>query len=188
MNHRCLACTKGFHSVVDQYPQLTVVQGDGKWNNVDSHERTSDLLTRHGKEVLGIYVHTPDIMGPGVVTAIEAAGLDPKNYGITGICMGPEGLDLIEQGKILAIVGQPALESAELAVQYLYNMNKGLPVPKIGDTVTQEGALWSPAKVVKNPWAEEGAFMILQGPLVPVEVGPDDPHLWENKLSNLWKK
>ncbi|NPV73221.1 MAG: sugar ABC transporter substrate-binding protein [Pelotomaculum sp.] len=182
------ACSKGFHAVVDRYPQLTVVQGEGKWNNEDSHKRTSDLLTRYGKEVKGIYVHTPDIMGPGVVSAIEAAGLNPKDFGITGICMGPEGLQLIKEGKILAIVEQPALDSAELAVQYLYDLKTGKGIPKIGDTVTKENALWSPAKVIKNPWADEGAFMVLQGPLVPIEVSPDNPLLWENKLSHLWKQ
>jgi ribose transport system substrate-binding protein len=122
------------------------------------------------------------------VSAIEAHGLNPRDYGICGICMGPEGLELIKQGKVRAIVEQPALDSAELAVEYLYNMKKGLYVPKIGDTVTREGALWSPAEVVKNPWADEGAFMILRAPLVPIECSVDDPRLWENKLSYLWKK
>lgn len=181
-------CTKGFRSVMDQYPQLKVVQGEGKWNNEDSHKRTSDLLTRYGKEIKGIYVQTPDIMAPGVVSAIEAAGLNAKDYGIAGICMGPEGMELINQGKVLAIVGQPAMDSAELAVQYLFDIKNGKPIPKIGDTVTQENAMWSPAKVIKNPFAEEGAFMILQGPLVPTEVKTDDPRLWENKLSHLWKQ
>jgi ribose transport system substrate-binding protein len=182
------SCTKGFQSVISQYPQLTVVQGEGKWNNDDSHKRASDLLTRYGEEVKGIYVHTPDIMGPGVVTAIEAAGLKPKDYGITGICMGPEGLELINEGKVLAIVGQPALDSAELAVQYLYDLKTGKGLPKIGDTIEKENALWSPARVIKNPWADEGAFMVLQGPLVPTEVKSDNPLLWENKLSSLWKQ
>lgn len=182
------SCSKGFRSVIDQYPQLEVVQGEGKWNNEDANKRTSDLITRYGDKIKGIYVQTPDIMGPGTVSAIEAAGLDPKNFGITGICMGPEGLDLIEQGKILAIVSQPAMDSAELAVQYLYDIKTGKEIPKIGDTVTVEDAIWSPAKVVKNPWANEGAYMILQGPLVPTEAGTDDARLWENKLAELWKK
>lgn len=73
-------------------------------------------------------------------------------------------------------------------MQYLYDINKGNPIPKIGETVVDDDALWSPAKVVENPWADEGAYMILQGPLVPTEVSPDDPRLWENKLSHLWKK
>jgi ribose transport system substrate-binding protein len=182
------ACTRGFRSVVDQYPQLKVVQGEGKWNNDDSNKRTTDLITRYGKEIKGIYVQTPDIMGTGVVAAIEAAGLNPKDFGITGICMGPEGMQLINEGKVLAIVEQPALDSAELAVQYLYDLKTGKEIPKIGDTVTQENALWSPAQVIKNPWADEGAYMVLQGPLVPLEVKADNPLLWENKLSHLWKQ
>lgn len=182
------ACNKGFQAVVSQYPQLKVVQGEGKWDNTISHERASDLLTRYGNEVLGIYVHTPDIMAPGVVTAIESHKLDPKDFGITGICIGPEGIDLIKQGKMLAAVEQPAYDSAALAVQYLYDLKQGKPIPKIGDIVKDDNASWSPAEVVKNPWAEEGGYMILQGPLVPTEVKADDSRLWENKLSSFWKK
>jgi ribose transport system substrate-binding protein len=175
-------CAAGFHSVVDQYKQLTVVQGEGKWDNINSFERTSDLLMRHRGKVVGIYVHTPDIMAPGVVQAIEQAGLNPADYSITGICMGPEGRDLIKEGKAYAIIGQPALESAELAVQYLVDMAGGKSIPKIGDTVKKAGALWSPAQVLKNPRCD-GAFMKLQGPLVPFKVKPDDPRLWENVLT-----
>lgn len=174
--------SSGFKSVIDQYPQLTIVQGEGKWNNTDSHDRTSDLLTRYGKQIQGIYVQTPDIMGIGVVSAIEAAGLNAKDFGITGICIGPEGIDLIKNNKVLAIVEQPAKASAELAVQYLYDLKMKKPIPKIGDTVEQKDALWAPARVVKNTFADEGAYMILQGPLVPTEVKVDDPRLWENQL------
>jgi len=176
-------CAKGFHAVVDQYKQLTVAQGEGKWNNIDSFERTSDLLMRYGDKVVGIYVHTPDIMAPGVVQAIDQAGLNPADYNITGICMGPEGRDLIKDGKAQAIVAQPAMSSAELAVQYLYDLINGKDIPKIGDTVQVKDALWSPAKVIKNPRCE-GAFMILQGPVVPIDVKPDDARLWENRLTD----
>ncbi|MHC2994644.1 MAG: sugar ABC transporter substrate-binding protein [Candidatus Atribacteria bacterium] len=174
-------CYEGFHAIIDKYNQLTIVQGEGKWNNIDSFERTSDLLMRYGDEVVGIYIHTPDIMGPGVIAAVEQAGYDPKKFAMAGICMGPEGVDLIKKGKISAIVGQPALASGELAVQYLYDLCHGKDIPKIGDTVVEEGALWSPAVILENPRCE-GAFMRLQGPLVPLELSPDDPRLWENKL------
>jgi ribose transport system substrate-binding protein len=179
----CIACTKGFNSVIKKYPQLTVAQGEGKWNNTDTNTKVSDLLTRYGKKVVGIYVQTPDIMGAGAVSAIEAAGFDAKNYGICGICIGPEGIDLIKKGKILAAVEQPAYDSAYMAVQYLSNKKQGKPVPKIGDTITVKDALWSPAKVIKNPWADEGAFIVLQGPIVPQEIKVTDPRLWENMLS-----
>lgn len=176
------ACTDGFNSVMKDYPQLKVVQGEGKWNNTDSHSKVSDFLTRYGKDVLGIYVQTPDIMGAGAVAAIEAAGLEAKDFGICGICIGPEGIEMIKEGKLLAVVEQPAYDSAALAVQYLYDLAHGKPVPKIGDILVDEGAIWSPAEVIENPWADEGAYVVLQGPLVPQEVSPDDERLWENQL------
>lgn len=176
-------CAKGFHSVIDQYKQVTVAQGEGKWDNIHSFERTSDLLMRYGDKVVGIYVHTPDIMAPGVVQAIEQAKRNPGDYFITGICMGPEGRDLIKAGNAYAIVGQPAMSSGELSVQYLHDLLQGKPIPKIGETVAAKDALWSPAKVIPNPRCE-GAFMVLQGPVVPLDIKPDDPRLWENKLTD----
>jgi ribose transport system substrate-binding protein len=180
------AATEGFRSVVDRYPQLRVVQGDGKWNNIDSHERTLDLLTRHGGTVRGIYVQTPDIMGPGVVEAIKAANRNPADYGITGIWMGPEGQELIRNGEVLGIVAMPAFVPAQMAVDLLYRINMRQPVPQLGDILTEDGAVWAPAEVKTNPWADEGLYIELQAPIVPLEVSVDDPRLWENKLSHLW--
>jgi ribose transport system substrate-binding protein len=179
-----VACTSGFNSVLEKYPQLQVVQGEGKWNNTDSHAKASDLITRYGDKIKGIYVQTPDIMAAGVISAIEAAGLDPVNYGICGICIGPEGIEMIKQKKVLGIVEQPAYDSAYMAVSYLYDKLTGKPAPRIGETITSEGALWSPASVIKNPWAAEGAYIVMQAPLVPQEVAPDDSRLWENKITD----
>jgi ribose transport system substrate-binding protein len=175
-------CSKGLKLVIDQYPQLTIVQGEGKWFNEDAFSRTADLLTRYGEEVVGIYCQTPDIMGSGTVAAVESVGRDPKNYFISGICIGSEGLELLQQGKLYAVVEQPALSSAIFAVQYLDDLYNKRPIPQIGDTLTEEGALWSPAHVIENEFADEGATMILQGPMVPQEVAITDPRLWENIL------
>lgn len=178
---------KGFHAAVDQYKQLTFAQGEGKWDNSITFERVSDLLMRHEDEVVGVFVYTPDVMGSGAVNAIENMGYKPSKYAMTGVCMGPEGLDLIKKGKYSAIVGQPCLSQGRFAVQYLYDHIKGKPTPKIGDTVVEKGAIWSPAPVVKNPHAD-GAFVMLKGPLVPLEVSPDDPRLWENQIDKIMGK
>ena len=175
-------CIKGVKQVIDKYPQLTLVQGEGKWFNEDAFNRTADLLTRHGDKVVGIYCHTPDIMGSGTVSAIESLNRDPKDYFISGICVGSEGIALLKEGKLYSVVEQPALASAIFAVQYLDDLYHGRPIPKIGDTVEEAGALWSPAHVIENEFADKGATMILQGPLVPQEVSPDDERLWENIL------
>lgn len=175
-------CHNGLMSVLDQYPQLTVVQGEGNWNNDDSYARASDLLARYGDQVVGIYVHTPDIMGSGVVSAVENANLNPADYFISGICIGKEGIGLLQEGKLYAVVEQPALDAAILAVEYIHDMFEGEALPEIGDTIEEEGALWSPAQVVENTYCDEGRTMIIQAPLIPQECDPADPQLWENRI------
>ncbi|ATW24958.1 sugar ABC transporter substrate-binding protein [Candidatus Formimonas warabiya] len=176
---------KGFQEVMAQYPQLTIAPGEGKWNNEDSYERTAELLTRYGDKVVGVYVQTPDIMGAGAVRAIETANLDPKDYGVCGIHIGPEWLEYIKEGKVLATVEFPGYDCANLAVKYIDDMNQGIPLPKIGDTITKEGAIWSPAVVedikTQSPNAD-GLYLAVQGKLIPTEVSADDERLWENML------
>ena len=175
-------CMKGFRQALEPYPQLTIASGEGKWFNEDAFSRTADLLTRYGDEVLGIYCQTPDIMGSGTVAAVESVGRDPKDYFICGICLGSEGIELVREGKLYSVVEQPALSSAIFAVQFLDDLYNGRPIPKVGDTVEEEGAIWSPAHIIDNEFADEGATMILQGPMVPQDFSVDDPRLWENIL------
>ena len=175
-------CHEGLMKVLDEYPQLTVVQGEGNWNNEDSYARASDLLTRYGDDVVGIYVHTPDIMGSGVVSAVETAGLNPEDYFISGICIGKEGIELLKSGKLYAVVEQPALDASILTIEYIHDLFEGKALPEPGDTVTEEGALWSPAEVIENTYADEGRTMIIQAPLIPQECDPNDPQLWENRI------
>lgn len=175
---------KGFHKVIDKYPQLKMATGEAKWSADGAFQVTADMITRYGKKVIGVFAYTPDLMGLGVVNAIKNAGYDPKDFVSAGVCMGPEGRDLIKAGQFHAIVNQPCLAMGELSVQYLYDILKGNPTPKIGDTITEPGALWSPAPVIKN-WHADGAFVNLYGPLVPQEVKPDDPRLWENQIDEI---
>ena len=181
------ACVQGFDNVMKDYPQLEVDAGAGNWNNDDSSKVVADKMTRHGDKVVGVYVITPDIMGPGAVEAIRSQGEDPADYGICGICIGPEGLALLQNKEALAIVEQPAKISAEMAVELLTKINRGEDVPQIGDTITEEGMIWSPAPVIDNPWAE-GAYIKLSAPLVPTDVPVDEPQLWENELKDLWTR
>ncbi len=177
--------TQGFRNVISQYPQITVAEGEGKWNNDDSYQRTAELLTRYGDEVLGVYVHAPDIMGQGAIRAIETAGLDPRDYGVSGIHIGPEFMDYIREGKALACVAFAGYDYGYLAVKYLDQIFNNHPLPKIGDVITEEGALWSPARIfdLKDSVPDaEGLYMEVNGPVVPDEVDPDDPRLWENMI------
>ncbi len=176
-------CDEGFKNIVSQYPQLTIVEGEGKWENDTAYTVTANMLTRVGSDVVAVYCHTPDCQGAGVISAIENAGLNPADLFVSGICIGTEGIELIKQGKLYCAVEQPALDSAIMAIELFDKIFQGktAELPKDGDTLTQEGALWSPAVVKPNDDCE-GLQIVMAGPLCPQEVGPDDPGLYENRL------
>ena len=174
--------TAGFHSVIDAYSQLRVVQGSGNWNNHDSYRVVYDYMTRFGNDVVAMFVHTPDIMGVGAVNAIKHVGQDPARIVSTGLCIGPEGIELLKRKEFYAIVEQPVYTAGEMAVELLYKLAKGQPVPRIGDVLGQEDDFWYPARVVKHPYFVEGAYIKLSAPMVPIDVPIDDPRLWENRV------
>ena len=160
------------------------MEDEGKWENDTAYTVTSNMLTRVGDDVVAVYCHTPDCQAAGVVSAIENAGLNPADLFVSGICIGTEGIELIKQGKLYCAVEQPALDSAIMAIELFDTIFQGKTdeLPKEGETITEEGALWAPALVLKND-ACEGRQIVMAGPLCPQEVGPDDPGLYENKIS-----
>ena len=116
---------------------------------------------------------------------MEAAGLEPADYFISGICIGAEGMELLKQGKLYAVVEQPALDMIQMCIEYMNMIFNGEEIPQVGDVIEEEGALWSPATVIENEFADSGATMILQSPLVPQECPVDDPRLYENLLEEM---
>ncbi|MEG1884374.1 MAG: sugar ABC transporter substrate-binding protein [Clostridia bacterium] len=177
-------CDEGFKNIVSQYPQLTIVEGEGKWENDTAYTVTSNMLTRVGDDVVAVYCHTPDCQAAGVISAIENAGLNPADLFVSGICIGTEGIELIKQGKLYCAVEQPALDSAIKAIELfdLIIQGKTDELPKAGETLIEEGALWSPAEVKKNDDCE-GLQIIMAGPMCPQDVKFDDPGLYENRIS-----
>jgi ribose transport system substrate-binding protein len=127
---------------------------------------------------------TPDVMGAGVVKAIESAGKNPEDFSISGFCLGPEVLEYIKEGKVKAVVPQWTFGPAKLAVNILYKMCRGEEVPKLGDVIVEEGVEWSPAEVIENHLAE-GLFIKLSSLIVPAEMSVDDDRLWENHMDEL---
>ena len=87
---------------------------------------------------------------------------------------------VIKQGKLYCVVEQPALQAAEMAVEYIDVMLKGGTIPEVGTVIEEEGALWSPATFVENTYADSGETLILQAPLVPQEAPADSDQIWEN--------
>lgn len=183
----CQLIDEGFSEVMQQYPQLTVVQGVGGFDATTAHETVSDLLTRYGDDVVGIFTQTIDLNGMGAVSAVKSHGLNPEDFLISGYYISPEIRDAMLAGEVYVATYGAAYESGYLVVQYLYNKITGGPVPSAGDVLTEEGAVWSPAQVLDYPgYPGHGVYIQLATPTVGLgadhEIHPEDPRLWINKM------
>jgi len=176
----CTQCNRGFHSVVDKYPQLTFVEGEGKWNPTDAGSVAADLLTAYGNEIKAVYIMY-DLMAPGVIPAIETAGYDPKDLIIVSQDASAEGLFYMRQGKIDAESIQRHFESAKLVVQLLYDYINGEELPQPGDEFEAEGVTWY---VHENPYGE-GIHINPDSLIVPWDVSMDDPIIMGNITERL---
>lgn len=166
----------GFNKALAEYPQLKIAEAQGMWNPDDAYKVTSDLMTRYGKQVVGIYT-AAGVMAPGLVSAIESAGYDMKDMVFTSI--GPFAIDLklIDEGKEYSSVVVPSLAQGELSMSLLYyHINNMLDkMPEVGKSLVEEGAFWSPAKVVEYIGSPRVNVNIES--LCPQDVPTDEPRL-----------
>jgi len=176
----CTQCNRGFHSIVDEYPQLTFVEGEGNWNPTDAGSVAADLLTAYGDEIIAVYIMY-DLMAPGVIPAIEAAGYDSKDLVIVSQDASAEGLFLMREGKIDAEAIQRHFESAKLNVKLLYDYINGEELPQPGDEFEAEGVTWY---VYENPYGK-GIHINPDSLIVPWDVGIDDPIVMGNITERL---
>ena len=178
--------SKGFTDVMDKYPQLTVASAQGMWNPTDANRVTSDLLTRYGDKVVAIHVAT-GCMTDGVAAAVESAGYDLHNIVFVDNGVFPIDLKLIREGKLDCSAVIPCSAQGELAMKLLYWNAKGMKdkLPKVGTTLVEKGAFWSPADVIKGavgPIIQTNVSL-----LCPQDISVDDPHLLGNEII-AWQK
>ena len=180
---------EGFSEVIQQYPQITVVQGVGGFDANTANATVSDLLTRYGDDVIGIFTQTVDLNGMGAVSAVRSQGLNPEDFLISGYYISPEIRDAMLAGEVFVATYGAAYESGYLVVQYLYNKITGGPVPSAGDKLIQEGEAWSPAEVLDYPgYPGHGVYIQLATPTIGLganhEIHPEDSRLWINKMDD----
>jgi len=159
----------GLHEALEAYSQLEIAEAEGMWNPDDAFKVTTDLMTKFGDQVVGMYT-AAGIMCPGIVSAVENQGFDLADIAFTDIGGFAIDLELIREGKLDAAVVVPALEHGEYPIQYLYDYNMGIDTPKVGDEV--------------------GGVMVVQGntgprisipcELCPQDLDPDSPRIFGN--------
>jgi ABC-type sugar transport system substrate-binding protein len=175
---------KGFHAVVDQYPQLAFETAEHKWNPDAALSVTANLITKMGDDrPLAVYCMYDDA-SPGVIKALEAAGWAPEKMIVVTQDAGI-GLDYLREGKIKTWSTQRFYQSGLLGVEVMYNFITGAaPVPKVGDEFSAEGYNWT---VIECQTGAKGMHVVPEVLVVPWDVSVDDPGDTHNVASRLQK-
>jgi len=177
----------GFNDVMKQYPDVEVISRPTEWLPETGATITEDVLTAR-PELDGIYCHS-DFTLTGVIPALERTGrlrlvgTDDHIFTVS-IDATSQALDWIRERKHDASVSQPFVDYGQTAIMLFaeyYLEGKEIPV---GETISQPGALWSPAVIEDSP---TGPVVKLR--TVPVDIhNVDDSRLWANYYGYLRKQ
>jgi len=133
--------SKGFHEVVDNYPELKMVaQQAADFDRAKALEVMETLLQKHGDGLAAVFCGN-DAMAMGAYQALVAAGRsDVKVFGFDG---ADEAVKLIADGKIAATGMQFPKTMARQAAEYANDWIKGKrdypqKVPVAVEVVTAE--------------------------------------------------
>jgi erythritol transport system substrate-binding protein len=120
--------TRGFHAVLDQYPNLKLVSAQSaNWSQAEAFQKTETMLQAHGN--VGGIIAGNDTMALGAAAALKSE--EKSNVQVTGFDGSPDAVDAIERGELRATALQPAVLIARLALdeadRYLKTGSTGQP-------------------------------------------------------------
>ncbi len=168
----------GFHSVLDQHPDLPVERHATDW----SPSKTSRVLEQavaKGRP-RALYLHSDAAAVPVALEILGKAGyLHPRgSHGhvpIVGVDCSPAALAAIRAGFMDQCSAQP-IASFGLVIEYIEQWRSGHPIRT--ETVTRPGELWSPAQLS----ADNKLPLLLLATTSVNESNCDDSRLWGNAL------
>ena len=106
--------SKGYHDVLDQYPDLKMVaQQSANWSQTEAFTKMESILQAN-PDIQGVIAGN-DTMAMGAVAALDAAGR--KDVVVVGFDGSNDVRDAIIAGTIKATVLQPAFRQAQYAVE-----------------------------------------------------------------------
>lgn len=109
--------TSGFHDIIDQYPNITMVaQQTGNWNQTEAYEKMESIIQSNAGEFVAVYA-PGDPMALGCYEALKKAGItDVLVFGFDG---NNDARDSILRGEVAATILQPISEMSMLAVDII---------------------------------------------------------------------
>ncbi len=162
--------SKGFHEVMDQYPDITVIDKDTVgWEITAAANVASDVLTVND-DIDVMFVHT-DSRFPGVVSVLQEKGYEKGDIAMIGIDGDPTALDLIRDGWVLGVITPPMESYVAGCLEFVDELRAGEELQP--GTYTIRGA---EGELVIEDW---GPHLYMPGILVTAE-NVDDPSLWGN--------
>lgn len=128
--------SKGFHEVIDQYPDMKLVATQcANWSQTEAYEKMETIL-QSNPDIKGVLCGN-DTMAMGASAAIKAAGL--KGVAIVGVDGSNDVRDEIKAGNIVATALQQAYLISQMSVEqadkYLKNGSTGLDEKQLIDCV-----------------------------------------------------
>lgn len=168
---------KGFHSIIDRYPEIKVVSRETEWLPEKAQLALSEVMASYSID--GIFMHSDGAATSVVLRHLQQGkrlfpSSNAKHILLAGIDGSPETLAGIRDGFIDQSSSQPIPDFGILA-DYIEKIRNGTVIEP--GKVVQEGMLWSPAEIIRT---DIGPVLLL--PTVSVtSQNVDDPRLWGNR-------
>ncbi len=168
---------KGFMTEMAKYPNITVISKPTEWDQDKFFKNTIDVVG--SQPIDAIFSHTDVVGTTPILSALDQLGKkfkvgDPNHIWYGAVDGSPTGLQAIRDGWQDQSYSQPNT-SVGIVLDYIeLEQIKGGTIE--AGTVTEEGALWSPATIFM---ADNGWMMNLATTVVTKE-NVDDKRLWGN--------
>lgn len=169
----------GFNDVMKANPDIKVISKPTEWKADKFSQATLDVVA--AEAVDGIYLHSDCVGTKVVLAALEQLGKKVKkgeegHIFITGVDGCPDALAAIKEGFSDQASSQPIPDFGVVIADYIEMTLKGEAINE--GTVTKEGALWSPATIVKS---DTGMMLNLATTSVDAS-NADNAALWGNQV------
>ncbi|MBA7642489.1 hypothetical protein ES703_50184 [subsurface metagenome] len=164
--------SEGFHSVIDEYPGVEVVQAVGEFQETPA-KREALALLRRDSNIDAIYSANGP-MSVGAVEAMRDLDMDIPKVFVATMDANPGVLNKIRAGEIDICVDQPCPFYNPLAVYYLvkYLEEGERALPKVGEVINAEDIdISGEEHLGTDIWADKRAW-------APAKIGMINGHLW----------
>jgi ABC-type sugar transport system substrate-binding protein len=171
----------GFHDILDQYPDIEVITKPGDWDAAKGADIVLDVVSAN-PDLDGIYMHSDACYTDGTIATLEQLARlyqrgEEGHIFLTAVDGSPAGIRAIREGWQDQSSNQPVPDFGRQAIEWI-EKEQILGEPVEPGTVTQEGALWSPAEIIIN---EDGTPELFLSTTSVTEENTEHPGLWANQ-------